>query len=339
MTTLPGEGLRWLLCDYADLPNPIFKTRIDLSSKTAIDVPVAWPELRMALVVDAEHEAMLPKFKWNAARLPRTLLTNGAFLKDWTLELVRMLRDPNHRPDPSVSQEGQPGMVPAPTQKILLRLLAMEHPELVRPATTGDGHLHWDDVYLLTSPKDEGLPRNARHVWMPETRLASLSQTLKDINNLKFKAVVAAADNEAESNVSMSEGWLLDALTRVGLPAPERNHEFYWGNGELATIPDFVWQRPKFVLELDGYYFHKGLHLSEGLKAAVEQDPVRSGEVKRTAQDRAVKDAAKRRLLGEQGWVVYTVHDVEVRSTEAAMSIARQVKRMITVREQQIGLR
>lgn len=336
--TTSAEALTWLLCDYAELPAPEYNAVVEVSSKTSFKVAVAWPDLRMALVANSEQLKRMPHFKWTVSRLPKSLLTTGPFLKDWIMEVTSMIRDPDYEPVKHLVREGEAGNIPSPMLKVLLRLMQMEYPELPQPKAVQKGHLVWDALTFMTSPTAS--PVGGQVFWMPDTKVAALTEALHDINTLKFSAVVASADNEADATVSRSEGRLLDAMTRVGLPAPNRNREFYWPEtGEIATVPDFVWEHAKFVVELDGYYFHKGLHLSEGIKAVLEEDPERATEIKNKAQDRAVKDAKKRRLLGLMGWSVQMVHDVEITSDKAAMSLAREIKEMLSVREIQLGIR
>ncbi len=72
---------------------------------------------------------------------------------------------------------------------------------------------------------------------------------------------------------------LLDALRRLGVPEPARDHEVRSEQGSLVTVPDFAWPEARLAVYCDGYQYH-------GNRETLELD------------------AMKRNFLQRQGWVV-----------------------------------
>lgn len=319
-----------LLRDYANLPKP--ETSFKLES--GMSALAAWPVQKIAIVTSSDALTAFRREGWSAERLPGREVRHLDALAGWMRDIGDLL----HRggSGPSASLSGEP-VTNRSTIRAFMRMLDA-HTSLGKAKLNG-GTFIWEDHQFAITPSETLADKYRAKGWQavvqPSEPLAHVGSILVWVEKVRLWAVVAEADAEAKSNISKAEAQLLRAVLDVGLPEPDRNRVFYWPNGEVATKPDLCWEDARLVIELDGYYFHKGRHLDEGLRAAVKGDAEKAKKVSAKAQDRAIKDAAKRRLLGEQGWAVYVVHDVELDGESSALEIARTIR---TIRDERLRL-
>ena len=228
-------------------------------------------------------------------------------------------------------------LFPPQSLKALFRYLISEVPGLPTPHFgTERGHpLAWWPDQKVSFEKGDGEEFfDYQVIGFPVGVGQAAGKLIATIDESKFHKILTIAEESAEASTSQAETRLLQAMLDVGIQNPDRNHEFFYEDGRVATIPDMTWEDIKLVVELDGWWVHKGKHLDFGVRAAVAGDDERGKKVVSKAQDSSVRDARKRRRLGEMGWAVYIVHDLEVTTLEDALIVARQIKTIIEQRRQ-----
>lgn len=149
-------------------------------------------------------------------------------------------------------------------------------------------------------------------IYIPANALNAAEPLVAMLDELSRKRTIADSFAEAEMTVSKTENKLLNHILTRGLPEPDRNYKFYDGHGSLITVPDFVWEKTKVAVFVDGEFFHGLKDISDALQVALENDPDIKNDIVAQSKDTMARDAAKRRKLTKAGWKVVVVTASEI---------------------------
>ena len=202
----------------------------------------------------------------------------------------------------------------------------------------------WPDVQIGVALDGDDMKAFQKKGWtvhrMSNQQLSGIGEFLKVIDSLFFDHQLNKSKNKTKTNISGMEQILLRALLERGVPMPERDTKFSSEDGDTNTVPDFVWQtykgeEVKVIAELDGWRWHSGLDIEDdlaGFADLVNADPARQKQLVTRVKARGAKDAAKRRMLMAEGWVIPVVHDTEMDTPEAVGKAADNIKATLEYR-------
>ena len=325
-----------LLSNYANLPEPLRKHCFEVEGEP-FKAALCWPDQMLALNVSGAKKAVLKKEGWETGKVSSTEV-NAAEPLFAFVETIKALSD-----DPGAqTQEKDFGNFGVGGLKGLFRFLLEEVPGLPEPklgVRRTDPLALWEElnIALVGDQADlEALEPEVRCVGFSPEEAPNASRLIALIDRFKFQVLLVQAEAEAEENRSNAETKLLKAMLDIGIEEPDPNRHFYYANGDLATIPDMSWGDLLLVIELDGWFVHIGSELHKVIQSAVRGDPERGKAFMTKAEQQSVRDARKRRRLGELGWAVYVVHDTEVATPENAKKTARSIRAIIEARRQMI---
>lgn len=174
----------------------------------------------------------------------------------------------------------------------------------------------WPELKIaITLDSGEG-KKFTREGWqlvhIPANALNAAEPIIAMLDELVRKRTVAASFAEAELSVSKTENKLLDAILAAGLSEPDRNYKFVDKYQDVVTVPDFVWEKEKVAVFVDGEFFHGLKDLGDALQIAFDNDPDIKNEILSQAKDTMSRDATKRRKLVKAGWKVVVVTASEI---------------------------
>jgi hypothetical protein len=234
-------------------------------------------------------------------------------------------------------------MMDATAYHALYRILAA----LDFPAPTVNGTdmpgIAWPESMTGVASEHERVPVEWEVARLTDAEMRALDSALSKLSLLSVRHRLRLSGDSATRRISSDEQSMLDALLTEQLPVPDRNHAVRDDVGKWWGVIDFAWEHVndvevKVALEVDGWHWHVGKDIAEEIASfAADVKAAGSGEVEKLLQkelrQRGVKDAAKRRILMEHGWIVIPIHDTEIRSGPARVSeIAQQVRRTVEAR-------
>ncbi|MDQ6797508.1 MAG: hypothetical protein M3011_05695 [Actinomycetota bacterium] len=311
---------------------------------------VAWPDLQVGLATDGDDAATFDRAGWRVIRLTTADVDAYGRVLDGIGELAAAgggTGEQAHIPTPKA------GLAPLDQAWLdVYRLLAAAHlprPVLACPAAddTPGGpavSVGWPGLRLALAVETDAAAAFERAGWtvvrLVTTDMEAYGRVLEAVEATAMWGLLAESRLGARRRVSEPEQVLLRAFVDAGLPPAERNLTFHRradGTGRVLGVPDFAWGDVdgvdiRVILEVDGFYFHAGRQMAAELATAAESDPQRRKQLIDHARLQVAKDAHKRRVMAERGWLVLVVHDTELDSAASVAAVAESVRRVIQVR-------
>jgi G:T-mismatch repair DNA endonuclease (very short patch repair protein) len=220
----------------------------------------------------------------------------------------------------------------------LLAALGFPRPEVNAEALP---RVAWPETRTaIAVPGDPDPGKEWQVVTLTVAEIESTASLLGKLQLLSLDHQLRASRGEAKRRTSTTEQAMLAELLKAGLPEPDRNLAVRDPGGTIRAIPDFAWSDVggapvKVALEVDGWHWHVGIDLANEIAAAAAGDPEVAKKLRRSLQEKGAKDAAKRRLLQQQGWVVLVVHDTEL-ADGAGAAVAQEIRQTIDRRRHEL---
>jgi len=212
-------------------------------------------------------------------------------------------------------------------------LAAVGAPKPQVPAKVGKGQVSigWPDIKVgLVFPNDQPDPKAGwTLIKIPTNALGAISSLTAVLDRTSLEIEVSYSEQEATKKTSKTEQLLLKHMLKAGLPMPRRDLVFEAEDKSIKTYPDFCWPDTRLAVELDGHWWHGGKDLSENVIQRIRESDDETESIS-NLQDRArtaaAHDAAKRRILAEQGWTLMVVSSVELAGDDIH-NVAAQIKK------------